>query len=90
MKVTNSSRPQRHPESTLKWQASLFRLKMFLFPMEDISIDEISRLENYLFERYLYTLLRIFFPLALLLLPILVPLNVIDAKNEPGVGMAPL
>lgn len=57
---------------------------MFLFPIEDISIDEIFRLENYLFERYLYTLLRIFVPLALLLLLILILLNVINSKNKPG------
>jgi calcium permeable stress-gated cation channel len=52
--------------------------------MEDISIDEIPGLENYLLERYLHTMLRIFILLALVLLPILVPLNVVDSKNESG------
>jgi hypothetical protein len=52
--------------------------------MEDINIDEIPGLENYLLERYLHTMLRIFILLALVLLPILVPLNVVDGKNESG------
>jgi calcium permeable stress-gated cation channel len=57
---------------------------MILFPIEDISIDEISGLENYLFEYYLYIILRIFILLVLLILPILIPLNAVDSKNEQG------
>jgi calcium permeable stress-gated cation channel len=55
---------------------------MMLFPIEDISINKIFKLENYLFKCYLYTILRIFILLTLLLLPILVPLNVINGKNK--------
>jgi calcium permeable stress-gated cation channel len=57
---------------------------MILFPIEDISIDDIPGLENYLLKRYLHTILRIFILLALVLLPILIPLNVVDSKNESG------
>jgi len=57
---------------------------MILFPIEDISINDIPKLENYLLKRYLHTMLRIFILLALVLLLILVPLNVVDSKNELG------
>ena len=57
---------------------------MILFPIEDISIDKISGLENYLFEYYLYTILKIFILLILLILPILIPLNTVDSKNKQG------
>jgi hypothetical protein len=55
---------------------------MAFFPMPDPRPDQLSRLENYLFDRYIHTILRIFILLALTLLPILLPMNVLSGRNE--------
>ena len=41
-------------------------------------------LDNYFFDRYLHTLVRTFLLLGMVALPILIPLNVVDGKNESG------
>ena len=43
-----------------------------------------SGLDAYFFIRYLQALLKIFLPLALIIMLILLPLNVIGGKNGPG------
>lgn len=43
-----------------------------------------SGLDAYFFLRYLRTLLRIFIALSLIVIPTLVPLNLIHGKNAPG------
>ena len=56
---------------------------MMFFPMPD-PLATTTALENYLFDRYIHTLLRIFVLLSLILVPILLPLNVIGGKGEAG------
>jgi len=41
-------------------------------------------LENYLFDRYLHTILRIFIILTLTLTPLLLPFNLLQDRNETG------
>lgn len=48
--------------------------------MPDPRSDQLSGLENYLFDRYMHTLLRIFILLGVALLPILLPINL--GKSE--------
>ena len=57
--------------------------RMTFFPMPD-PLATTSALDNYLFDRYIHTLLRIFVLLSLILIPILLPLNVIGGKGEAG------
>ena len=52
--------------------------------MPDLNVNEIQGIENYLLDRYLYTVLRIFIALALVILPILLPLNVISSSSKVG------
>ena len=54
--------------------------QMIFLPMPDPKSDQLSGLENYLFDRYMHTLLRIFILLGLALLPILLPINL--GKSE--------
>ncbi|KFY69535.1 hypothetical protein V496_00155 [Pseudogymnoascus sp. VKM F-4515 (FW-2607)] len=65
-----------------KWQASMIWPRLVFFPMPDPTPDQLPRLENYLFDRYMHTLLRIFVLLSLVLLPALLPLNILGGKNE--------
>jgi hypothetical protein len=53
---------------------------MLLLPPSDLY----SSLDNYFFDRYLHTLTRIFLLLGLTVPPILIPLNMVDGKNEAG------
>jgi len=57
---------------------------MIFFSMPDLNVNEIQGIENYLLDRYLYTVLRIFIALALVILPILLPLNVISSSSKVG------
>jgi hypothetical protein len=56
-------------------------LQMLLSLVLDPHIKHASRFENYLFDRYLHTIMRIFIILCLIIMPILVPLNVAHGKN---------
>jgi hypothetical protein len=52
--------------------------------MPDPSLTRPSGFDNYLFDRYLHTIVRIFLLLCLAILPILLPLNIVNGRNEPG------
>lgn len=52
-----------------------------IFGISDLEIIEKCGLDAYLFLRYLKVLLRIFIPLALLILPILVPINFVGGRG---------
>lgn len=65
-----------------KWQPCMAWLRLVFFPMPDPTPDQLCRLENYLFDRYMHTLLRIFVLLALALLPALLPVDILGGKNE--------
>ena len=70
--------------TTSKWQTAAVWPRMVFFPMPEPRPDQLFRLENYLFYRYIHTILRIFILLALTLLPILLPMNILGGKNEAG------
>jgi hypothetical protein len=57
---------------------------MLFFQMPDLPLQHVSGLDNYFFDRYLHTVTRIFLLLGLTIPPILIPLNVVDGKNEAG------
>ena len=57
---------------------------MLIFPTLDLHLKHASDLDNYFFDRYLYTITRIFLLLGLTVPPILIPLNVVGGKNETG------
>jgi hypothetical protein len=57
---------------------------MLFLPTLDPYLKHVSGFENYLFDRYLHTILRIFLLLGLIIPPILILLNVVDSKNELG------
>jgi hypothetical protein len=57
---------------------------MFFSPIPDPDLKHASGFENYLFDRYLQIILRIFILLGLIILPVLLPLNIIDGRNELG------
>jgi hypothetical protein len=57
---------------------------MLLFPMPDPNPQQVLAFENYLFDRYIHTMLRIFLQLASTALPILLPVNLVGGKNIPG------
>ena len=52
--------------------------------MPDPQLKHVSGFENYLFDRYLHTIMRIFLLLGLTITPILIPLNVNEGRNELG------
>ena len=52
--------------------------------MPDPSPTHASGFNNYLFDRYLYTIVRIFLLLCLTVLPILLPINIVNGRNESG------
>jgi hypothetical protein len=57
---------------------------MIIFPMPDPTAHDIVGLENYLFDRYIHTILRIFILLTVIILPFLAPLNYLDGRNMAG------
>jgi hypothetical protein len=57
---------------------------MLFLPTPEPHFKHMSELDNYFFDRYLHTLTRIFLLLGLTIPPILIPLNMIDGKNETG------
>jgi hypothetical protein len=52
--------------------------------MPDPHLKHASGFENYLFDRYLHTLVRIFLPLALTVSPILISLNALEGWSLKG------
>ncbi|KFY64595.1 hypothetical protein V496_03168 [Pseudogymnoascus sp. VKM F-4515 (FW-2607)] len=67
-----------------KWKPRPMSLKMLLSPVPDPHIKHASGFENYLFDRYLHTVMRVFLTLGLIIMPILIPLNIVLGKNESG------
>jgi hypothetical protein len=59
-------------------------LQMLLSPVPDLHLKHASGFENYLFDRYLHTITRIYITLSLIIMPVLIPLNVVHGKNESG------
>lgn len=59
-------------------------LQMLLSPVPDPHLKHASGFENYLFDRYLHTITRIFITLGFIIMPILIPLNIVHGKNESG------
>jgi hypothetical protein len=57
---------------------------MLLSPVPDPHVKHASGFENYLFDRYLHTIMRVFMTLGLIIMPILIPLNIVHGKNESG------
>lgn len=55
--------------------------------MPDPKPEQIERLENYLFDRYIHTILRIILPLALTIMPVLLPLNFYGNKDQSTNGL---
>lgn len=65
------------PSGLLSWISAVFQTS-------DRVILQKSGLDAFFFLRYLRTLLKIFVPLSLIVVPILVPLNLVHGKNAPG------
>ncbi len=64
--------------------SGLFSWISAVFQTSDRVILQKSGLDAFFFLRYLRTLLKIFVPLSLIVVPILVPLNLVHGKNAPG------
>jgi len=54
---------------------------MLVFPMTDPGK---VNLDNYFLDRYIHTLGRLFLVIGMILLPVLIPINAIDGRNEAG------
>jgi len=65
------------PSGLLSWLSAVLQTS-------DRVILQKSGLDAFFFLRYLRTLLKIFVPLSLIVVPILVPLNLVHGKNAPG------
>ncbi|KAI4197251.1 MAG: hypothetical protein LQ346_003039 [Caloplaca aetnensis] len=72
---TERERTKPPPDGFLQWLLPVFKTS---------NSDFISKcgLDAYFFLRYLRTLLKIFVPLAFLILPILIPLNVVHGRGS--------
>lgn len=55
---------------------------MLFLPVPDPHPKHARGFENYLFDRYLYTVMKVFLLLGLTIIPILLPLNLIDGKGD--------
>ncbi|CZT53510.1 uncharacterized protein RSE6_15125 [Rhynchosporium secalis] len=67
-----------------RWKPVPLQLRMLLSPIPDPVLRHASGFQNYLFDRYLQTVLKIFIVLGLVILPVLLPLNIVDGRNELG------
>jgi hypothetical protein len=75
-------RAHQIPDS--KWKPNSLHLWALFLPIPDPDLKHASGFENYLLDRYLQTMLRIFALLGLTVLPVLLPLNIINGRNELG------
>jgi calcium permeable stress-gated cation channel len=80
--MDSHQRAHQIPDS--KWKPTPLNLRMLFSPIPDPDLKHASGFENYLLDRYLQTMLRIFALLGLIILPVLLPLNIIDGRNELG------
>ncbi|KAI9720624.1 MAG: hypothetical protein M1812_002804 [Candelaria pacifica] len=76
--VPEKERTEAPPTGLIKWILPVFQISNKHF-IEKCGLDA------YFFLRYLRTLLRIFVPLALLILPILLPINAVGGKGTKPV-----
>ncbi|KAI9785251.1 MAG: hypothetical protein M1835_003368 [Candelina submexicana] len=76
--VPEQERTEAPPSGLFKWILPVFQISNKHF-IEKCGLDA------YFFLRYLRTLLRIFVPLALLILPILLPINAVGGKGTKPV-----
>ena len=74
------NRVQPPPNNVFKWVATVFKTS------SETEILPKAGMDAYFFLRYLTMCLKIFFPLALLILPILLPLNATSGKNQNTIG----
>jgi len=72
--VSEQQRAKVSPSGILSWI-------LLVFQTPDWVILQKSGLDAFFFLRYLRTLLKIFIPLSLTIIPILIPLNLFDGKN---------
>lgn len=79
-----SSSQREYRISSLKWKPTTLSLPLLFWPMPDPDLDGPSGFDNYLFDRYLHTITRIFVVLGLFIIPILLPLNVIAGSGQLG------
>ncbi|KFY30556.1 hypothetical protein V493_01829 [Pseudogymnoascus sp. VKM F-4281 (FW-2241)] len=80
-----SHRSVTYSDVVPRWRTVAVWPQMIFLPMPDPKSDQSSGLENYLFDRYMHTLLRIFILLGLTLLPILLPINLGGKSDIVGV-----
>jgi hypothetical protein len=79
-----SSYARAHQIFDSKWKPVSLSPRILFSPMPDPQLKHVSGFENYLFDRYLHTIMRIFLLLGLTITPILIPLNINDGRNELG------
>ncbi|RDL31558.1 Uncharacterized protein BP5553_09767 [Venustampulla echinocandica] len=75
---------QSRQTSDSEWKPVSLSPRMLVFPGPDPHLKHPSNLDNYFFDRYLHTITRIFLLLGLTVPPLLIPLNVVDGKDEIG------
>ncbi|KAI9767469.1 MAG: hypothetical protein M1840_005698 [Geoglossum simile] len=75
--VPQRERTRAPPSGIISWIVPVFRTSNSDFIQK-------SGLDAYFFLRYLRTLLKIFIPLALLILPVLLPINSVGGLGEAG------
>ncbi|KAF2805149.1 DUF221-domain-containing protein [Mytilinidion resinicola] len=63
------------PNNPLKWLVTVFKIE------EDPEVLRKAGMDAYFFLRYLSMCLKIFFPMALVIIPILIPLNYVSGKG---------
>ena len=75
--VPEKQRPELSPLGFFSWILAVFQTS-------DRVILQKSGLDAFFFLRYLRTLLKIFVPLSSIIVPILIPLNLVHGKNASG------
>ena len=75
--VPEKQRPELSSSGYFSWVLTVFRTS-------DETILQKSGLDAFFFLRYLRTLLRIFVSLSAIIIPILVPLNLVHGKHASG------
>ncbi|KAI9766708.1 MAG: hypothetical protein M1840_006352 [Geoglossum simile] len=84
----NSSRPRTHfvpkNERPIPPPPGFLPCVLSVLRISDPELIRQSSLDAYFFLRYLSTLLKIFAPLTLVVIPILVPLNAMNGKDSAG------
>ncbi|KKY24431.1 hypothetical protein UCRPC4_g02389 [Phaeomoniella chlamydospora] len=78
--VPLKSRVKPPPNNPLKWILTVFKTP------EDPEILQKAGIDAYFFMRFLAMCLKIFFPMAVIILPILIPLNFSGGKDTKTIG----